>query len=227
MSSRGHNCGEYTPAIGTRRRGWIRPGSRATPLAMPNPAFGNIFVILFRSEETAMKLSALGFGILMLAGSIVATAQERYLDTTSQALKQAVEKKDADAVKKLAAETHEAASADTSDHAKEVDLYTEYALYATAVQAPPATTVDLLAALEEQNPKSKYFDLGYSRYFMALNQTGAAAKIPGVAEKALASVPDNTDVLMVLTQAAMAKNQTDKALGLGKRLVAATGKRQK
>jgi hypothetical protein len=174
-----------------------------------------------------MKLSALGFGILMLAGSIVAAAQERDLDTTYQALKQAVEKKDADAVKKLAAETHEAASADTSDHAKEVDLYTEYALYATAVQAQPATTVDLLAALEEQNPKSKYFDLGYARYFMALNQTGAAAKIPGIAEKALANVPDNTDVLMVLTQAAMAKNQMDKALGLGRRLVAATGKRQK
>jgi hypothetical protein len=174
-----------------------------------------------------MKLSGLGFGILLLAGSIVATAQERDLDTTFQALKQAVEKKDADAVKKLAAETHEAASADTSDHAKEVDLYTEYALYATAVQAPPATTVDLLAALEEQNPKSKYFDLGYARYFAALLQTGAAAKVPAVAEKALANVPENTDVLKVLTETAMAKNQTDKGLGLGKRLVAAAGKRQK
>src|SRR5437899_490198 len=116
---------------------------------------GNIFVILCQSEETAMKLSALGFGVLLLAGSIAATAQERDLDATYQNLKQAVEKKDADAVKKLAAETHEAATADTSDHAKEVDLYTEYALYATAVQAPPATTVDLLSTLEQQNPKSK------------------------------------------------------------------------
>jgi len=162
------------------------------------------------SEETAMKLSALGFGVLLLAGAIAATAQERDLDATYQNLKQAVEKKDADAVKKLAAETHEAASADTSDHAKEVDVYTEYALYATGVQAPPATTVDLLSTLEAQNPKSKYWDQGYARYFVALHQTGAGAKIPGIAEKALANVPDNTDVLRVLTEAAMAKNQTDK-----------------
>ena len=174
-----------------------------------------------------MKLSALGFGILLLAGSIVATAQERDLDATFQSLKKAVEKKDADAVKKLAAETHEAATADTSDHGKEVDLYSEYALYATAVQAPPATTVDLLSTLEQQNPKSKYFDQGYTYYFQALIKTGATAKIPGIAEKALANVPDNTDVLKVLTETAMAKNQTDKALGLGKRLVAAAGKRKK
>ncbi len=174
-----------------------------------------------------MKLSVVSFGILLLAGSIAATAQEVDLDATFQNLKQAVEKKDAEAVKKLAAETHAAASADTSDHGKEVDVYTEYALYATAVQGDPATTVDLLAALEAQNPKSKYWDQGYARYFVALHQTGAGAKVPAVAEKALPNVPDNTDVLRVLTENAMAKNQTDKALGLGKRLVAAASKRTK
>lgn len=174
-----------------------------------------------------MKLSTFGLGILLLAGSIAATAQERDLDATFQSLKEAVEKKDSEAVKKLAAETHEIASADTSDHGKEVDLYTEYALYATAIQGEPATTVDLLSTLEAQNPKSKYFDLGYARYFVALHQTGAGAKIPAIAEKALANVPDNTDVLKVLTETAMAKNQTDKALGLGKRLVAAASKRPK
>lgn len=174
-----------------------------------------------------MKLSVVSFGILWLAGSIAAPAQERDLDATFQNLKQAVEKKDAEAVKKLAAETHEAASADTSEHGKEVDVYTEYALYATAIQAEPATTVDLLAALEGQNPKSKYFDLGYARYFVALHQTGAGAKIPAIAEKALLNVPDNTDVLKVLTETAMGKNQMDKALGLGRRLVAAASKRVK
>jgi hypothetical protein len=174
-----------------------------------------------------MKLSALGFGILLLAGSIAATAQERDLDATFQSLKEAVEKKDADAVKKLAAETHEIASADTSDHGKEVDLYTEYALYATAVQAQPAATVDLLSTLEAQNPKSKYFDRGYKHYFAALHQTGAAGKIQGIAEKAIANLPENTDVLTVLADSAMSKNQTDRALGYGRRLVAAAGKRQK
>ena len=58
-------------------------------------------------------------------------------------------------------------------------------MYSTAVQGPPAITVELLSALEEQNPKSKYLEQAYAPYFLALNETGASAKIPAVAEKAL------------------------------------------
>ena len=48
------------------------------------------------------------------------------------------------------------------DYGKEVDAYTEYALYAVAVKSPAAGMVDLIGALEAQNPKSKYLDDGYA-----------------------------------------------------------------
>ena len=55
-------------------------------------------------------------------------------------------------------EIERAARAERVEAARDVELYTEYALYATAIQAQPADTVDLLAALVQQNPKSKYLD---------------------------------------------------------------------
>lgn len=103
---------------------------------------------------------------------------------------------------------------------KSVQTYTEYALFATAAGAPPATTVDLIATLEQENPKSKYLDQAYSHYLVALNQTGAAAKIPAIAEKALANFPDNEDLLLVATENAVSRKQSDRALNYANRLVA-------
>ncbi len=37
--------------------------------------------------------------------------------------------------------------------------------------------VDVLAALEAQNPKSKYLDQAYGHYLYALSQIGGTAKI--------------------------------------------------
>jgi tetratricopeptide (TPR) repeat protein len=110
------------------------------------------------------------------------------------------------------------------DYAKSVGAYVEYALFATAVGAPPATIVDLISTLEQQNPKSKYLEGAYAPYLVALNQTGAAAKIPAIAEKGLANFPDNVDLLGVLGDAAFAKQQNDRALALATRLIAAFGK---
>jgi hypothetical protein len=164
------------------------------------------------------------------------------LDTAYQKLKDATAGKDVVQVKILAAQTcalareaiSAAAPADDDEkqqwknhvaYAHDVEVYTEYALFATAVGAEPATTVDLLATLEQQNPKSKYlFDAYGLYYFPALQQTGAAAKIPAVAEKALANFPENDDALAVLAEAAYAKKQTDRALGYAKRLPAAVNK---
>ena len=38
--------------------------------------------------------------------------------------------------------------------------------------------------------------------FYALHKTGAAAKIPAIAEKAVASFPENDDVLLALAESA-------------------------
>jgi hypothetical protein len=194
-------------------------------------------------EDIAMKLSALTCALLLIAGPLFPAPDD--LETAYQNLKETTEaKKDAAEIKKVAAETYAlahaastAAAPEAPDakeawtkrvaYAKEVEAYTEYALYAAAAQAQPATTVDLLATLEQQNPKSKYFAEGYGRYFVALNQTGAAAKVPAIAEKAVANFPANEDLLLVLADNAMSRKQSDRALGYARRLVTAVEKKPK
>ena len=153
-----------------------------------------------------MKLPGLCIAMVLLAGPVVAAADK--MEDALQLLKTAVASKDAVQVKKLVAEiyplTSEAmASAAPQDEdekaawtervasAKSTGLYTEYALYATAVQSPAAVMVDLISTLEQQNPKSKYLSEAYGPYMLALSKTGASAKIPAIAEKALENFPES------------------------------------
>ncbi len=101
----------------------------------------------------------------------------------------------------------------------EVETHAEYVISTTAMSAAPAQTVDLLAMLEKQNPKSKYLDSAYASYLYALHQTGADAKIPVVAEKAIANFPQNEDLLLVLADSAYSRKQSANALNYAKRLV--------
>ena len=189
-----------------------------------------------------MKLSVFGMALVLVAGPAVAVADE--MDDAYQSLKDAVAKKDAAAVKKVAPEAYQLAkkaeaetaptSADEKEawtqhvaYAKDVESFTEYSLYATAVQSPSEQLVELIAMLEVQNPKSKYLADAYAPYFAALNATGAAAKIPAIAEKALENLPDNEDVLAVCVEQAMKRSQVDRALTLANRLTAAVNKHTK
>jgi len=189
-----------------------------------------------------MRLSLLSFAFLLSAGSTLMVADE--LGDAFQNLQQAEAKKDAAGVKKLAVETYRLArqeisaaapeSAEEKDawakriaYLRDVEVRIEYSLYATAVGTPPATTVDLLSTLEQLNPKSKYLDQAYSLYMQALSQTGAAAQMPVVAEKALANFPDSEDLLLVLADSAWSRKQIDRALGYADRLVAVLSKHPK
>ncbi len=189
-----------------------------------------------------MKLGVVAFTFL-LAGW--AQSKEPVdMDSSYQNLQKAVADKDAAQVKKLAVETNGAAKevitspapqgdADKDTwtkqvtYAKEVAAYTEYALYNTAVQAKAEDAVDLFGTLEKANPKSKYLDEGYLYYFKVLTETGQAAKIPAVAEKAIANFPGNDDLLLVLCNTAFEHKQYDRAATLGTRLVAAVPRRPK
>lgn len=188
-----------------------------------------------------MKLPAL-MAVILLAGPVVAA--EDSLEDKYQALQDAVAHKDAAQVKKLALEVFPMANTaicepapqnedekpewtSRVEHAKSIDAYAEYALLAVALQSPAATLVDMIAALEQQNPKSKYLDAAYGPYLAALTETGASAKVIPIAEKALPNFPDNEDLLMVLTEHAIARKQTDRALTLSNRLVAACLKHPK
>jgi len=186
-----------------------------------------------------LKLPALTVAMVLLGGPAVAIADQ--MDDAYQGLQDAVAKKDAAQVKKLAAEVAPLvaeglavpAPADADEKArwtarnayvKTVGEYAEYALFAVSVGAPGETVVDLISTLEQLNPKSKYLEGAYAPYLAALNQTGAAAKIPAIAEKALANLPNNVDLLAVLADAAMTKQQGDRALGFANRLIAAFAK---
>ncbi len=151
-----------------------------------------------------MRLTALSVALLLVAGSGLAVADD--LDDSLDALKKAEPTKDVAKIKQLAAAVHAAAQklqgppppevadkdayAARQSYAKEVDTYSEYALFALAVQmqSQPATALDLINTLEKQNPKSKY-----------LNEPEA---------------------LVIQADNALSKNQTDRALSLANRLIA-------
>jgi tetratricopeptide (TPR) repeat protein len=180
-----------------------------------------------------MRFFALTLGILLLVKLAVAGD----LDEAYERLKVAQSKNDAASVKKLAAEVHTIAArilaapvapgdsesdewTDRMANARSADLFSEYALYATAVQSEPPTLVDLVSTLESQNPKSKYLDAAYGPYLIALSRSGSAAKVPSVAEKALANFPENEDLLLVTLDTAMRGKQSDRALTYANRLIA-------
>ncbi len=180
---------------------------------------------------------------LTLAGLIsiglVAVAQDS-LDESLQNLRDAVSKKDTAQIKSLALTTFDAAAKviaapapvteidkEALNQAHEAQTFAEYALYSTALESEPAVKVDLFATLEQKNPASKYLTDGYVYYFQALTQTGDAAKIPAIAEKALKSLPASPVVLAEMLDLAAQKNQSDKAVSYAQRLIAAVSKRNK
>jgi hypothetical protein len=177
--------------------------------------------------------------LLLFAGPTVAAPDD--LEEALKGLKEAESKKDTAVVKKHAAEacalvrkviaTPAPESADEKEawtqrvaYARAVETQIEYALYVTALQAPPAGAIELITALEEQNPGSRYLDSGYAVYFAALTRVGAASKIPAIAEKAVARFPENEDLLLIAADSAMNRKQNDRALHYANQLVAVMGK---
>ena len=131
-----------------------------------------------------MKLALLSTAFLLIAGSATLFADD--LDDALNSLKQAEPSKDAAKIKKLSAEAHAVAKkyqgtapadADRESfeararYAKDVDTYSEYALYALAIQ-DPKDAADLMTTLEQQNPKSKYLEMPDALMALADNALG-------------------------------------------------------
>ncbi len=125
------------------------------------------------------------------------------LGTAVAALKAAEAKKDPDAVRKWAVQASDVArkaaqapkteDEDDSafkqrvDYAKQLDAYTEYALFNAVVQAPEAAKkVELLKTLEERAPESTFLSQGYGLCFQALVQSGDVPGAVAVAEQRIA-----------------------------------------
>ncbi len=156
------------------------------------------------------------------------------------ALKAAEGKKDPDLIKKWAVLTSEAARKVVQskqpededeveawkgrvDFSKQVDTYTEYALYASAtVAADPKKRLELMDMVGQRNPQSQYLPQLQTLYFHTYRQLGDHAKAVEIAEKVLATDQTNEDMLMVaadyhFTQRGQLK-QIDKALAYAGRL---------
>jgi len=177
--------------------------------------------------------------IAFISTGLVVSAQDS-VDDSLQSLRDAVSKKDTAQVKTLAVTVFDADKKITSGPAPESEIdkdqatraheaadYAAYALYSTALESEPAVRVDLFATLEQESPTSKYLNDGYAYYFGALIQTGAAAKVPAIAEKALKNLPNSPDVLAELLDLAAQKQQNEKAIVYAQKLIATLGKRTK
>jgi tetratricopeptide (TPR) repeat protein len=109
------------------------------------------------------------------------------LEAAYQNLKASEGKKDATGVLTWSAKTSDIAkkvasapkpeNVDAAEHAKvvdyarQVDTYTEYSLYATALAEPAGERVfELTEALETRNPSSQYLPMLYNKYSVSANQ---------------------------------------------------------
>src|SRR5258708_7004970 len=140
-------------------------------------------------------------GLIAVSGRAWAAAD---LNTDFDALKVAVEGKDAAKVRALAPGVSKASRAiitkgddpaDVIGFAKGADEYSEYALSIAAVQASdPQITIEFGDLLLAQNAKSKHVDTIASAYLAALGKQSAAKATAG-AQKILAGRPENEDAL--------------------------------
>ncbi len=108
------------------------------------------------------------------------------------------------------------------DYAKQVDTYTEYSQFASAVGGiPGAKIIALTESIEKRSPKSDYLTKLYPTYIGALIQSGQTAKKMSVAENRIAVDPGNEDLLMVLADGYMSQKNVAKSSLYAKQLVEA------
>jgi len=136
-------------------------------------------------------------------------------------VKAAVAKEDLAATKTWSARTSEAArkivgsaKAPTDDegkhqleYAKEVDEYSEYALYVLALKAQPKDEVDLVDTLIKQNPRSQYLPEVATSYFAALSKAGEGAKACPAAVKM--AVDKNAEAMLYAADCSWRGNKAE------------------
>ena len=173
----------------------------------------------------------------LAVGDKLAAMPPECVETSQQTLKAAELKKDPDLVMKWSAKTSELAqkvvaspqpqnSDDVEnwkarvDYARQVNTYTEYSLYAMALQTPdPKKQATLLEALQQRNPKSEYLGKAADTLFVAYQKSGATDKAVAFAQQMADSNLASEDMLLVLTDDAGKKKQGDKVHVYSARLV--------
>jgi tetratricopeptide (TPR) repeat protein len=131
-------------------------------------------------------------------------------------LKAAETKKDPDLIRKWANLTSQAAQRVVSsprpteegavenwknrvNWATQVKAYADYSLYAAALQATdPKKKIELIEALQVQNPQCQYLPQAIPVLFLAYRQTAANNEALALAEKTIATDQSNEDMLLVV-----------------------------
>ncbi len=187
-------------------------------------------------EIQTAYLKSNDFDKSLAAGEKVLADDAEDVAAAHTCLKAAEGKKDAGLIKKYAGvasaaarkvastakpadEDEAAAWAQAVDYAKQVDTYTEYSLYANAVQAAtPDVRAELGEALIAQNPSSQYVAMIRPQIFLAYQQKNNTAKAIQAAEEGIKADPANDDMLLYLASKAYEAKNTAKAAGYAKKI---------
>lgn len=150
------------------------------------------------------------------AGEKALALDPQDLETAHEALKAAEAKKDpatliawagkvSAAARKVAATPKPKEEDEVEDwktaveFARQLDVYTEYSLYALALQIPDARQrIALIEALEAQNAESQYLPQIANLRFVAYLQAGQADKAVALAEKVIEKDQSNEDMLLAV-----------------------------
>jgi tetratricopeptide (TPR) repeat protein len=110
------------------------------------------------------------------------------------------------------------------EYAKQVELYTEYALSTAALKAQdPAKMVELVDALEQRNPKSQYMAQVSGMYLLNLGKVGQTAKACSAAERLGAADPKDVDAIIWAADCNLRANHADRAIAEANRVLEALG----
>lgn len=181
--------------------------------------YGQLLAAYVKANDAAKALAA---------GEKLAALPPECVENAQQTLKAAEMKKDPDLILKWSAKTSELAQkvvaspqpkeADevenwkaTVDYARQVNTYTEYALFAAALQTPdPAKQVMLIEALQQRNPKSEYLAKTAGVLFVAYQKSGANDKAVAFAQQVAAKGTPTDEMLLALTDDANKKKDREK-----------------
>jgi tetratricopeptide (TPR) repeat protein len=113
-------------------------------------------------------------------------------------------------------------------YTKDVDVYSEYALYVLALKVKePKESVDLIDALEHQNPKSQYLSMAAPNYVEALEKAGEGAKACPAAARMAGADAKNAEAMLYSAQCSWTGNRADGVVNYATKAVTALNSRTK
>lgn len=173
----------------------------------------------------------------LAVGDKLAGMPPECVEDAQQTLKAAEMKKDPDLVLKWSGKTSELAQKVVAspqpseadevenwkarvDYARQVNTYTEYSLYAMALQTTdPKKQSALIEALQQRNPKSEYLAKAVDTLFVSYQKSGATDKAVAMAQQVAATGNPSEDMLLVLTDDAVKKKDGAKVHAYSAKLV--------